>query len=152
MIVPILNEHYIINNNGCYIWIKAIHKTGYVVASHRVNGKPGVVYVHKFLWEQKYGKVPLGLELDHTCNIPHCINIEHLEAVTHGENIRRGYVRGTRTPRGINNTKCINGHDYTEANTGVHHGRRECKICVKQRDNNRYKIKKIKDSLRRING
>ena len=108
MIVPILNKDYVIIDKGyktpCHVWVKARTKGGYARAGYTVSYKKKVfVLVHRFLYEEKYGKLPPKLQIDHLCNTRSCINIEHLEAVTNGENQRRGFERGTKFPTG----KCL---------------------------------------------
>jgi hypothetical protein len=147
MIDPILGKHYKIIDMGytslCYVWIKSCDSKGYAQAFHDFFGKKTVVRVHKFLWEKKYGQTPDGKILDHLCNTRNCINIEHLEPVTHGENLHRGFIRGTKKPSGacvgkFNNIYCANGHKYTKENTYMFRGYRQCKICRKVRNAKRY--------------
>lgn len=44
--------------------------------------------VHKYVWEKVYGKVPIGMEIMHSCDNPGCINIHHLSIGTHTDNMR----------------------------------------------------------------
>lgn len=66
------------------------------------------------------------MEIDHTCSNPPCVNPAHLEAVTHEENVRRAVERKTH---------CVNGHEYTEANTYRHPNGvwRDCRKCISLR-------------------
>ena len=52
------------------------------------NGKR--ILAHRFLYEQKYGKIKEGMVIDHLCKTTRCINTEHMEVVTQAENTRRG--------------------------------------------------------------
>ena len=38
--------------------------------------------------------IPDGYEVDHLCQVKHCVRPDHLDAVTHSENIRRAHNRG----------------------------------------------------------
>lgn len=72
-------------NNDCIIW-KKFKLKGYGVIQR--NGK--CYRAHKYYYEQKFGKVPEGLVLDHLCRDRACVNVDHLEVVTQAENVRRG--------------------------------------------------------------
>lgn len=80
-------DHYIIDSNGCWVWQSSISTKGYGKFHPQKN-----VYLraHIYYYERKFGKVPDGLELDHTCRNRRCVNLDHLEPVTKLENIRRG--------------------------------------------------------------
>ncbi|MGO8905958.1 MAG: HNH endonuclease signature motif containing protein [Solirubrobacteraceae bacterium] len=62
----------------------------------RVGGRTHLA--HRAAYEERYGEIPDGTELDHLCGYRDCVNPEHLEAVSHAENIRRG--RGTKLKPG----------------------------------------------------
>lgn len=107
----------------CWLW------TGYKGRGYggiRIRGKD--VRTHRFAYELLVGPIPDGLELDHLCRVRHCMNPDHLEPVTtRSENILRGY-----RARGLKN-HCVHGHEYTEASTVMFRGKRQCRICHKQR-------------------
>jgi len=74
------------DKTGCHVWQGALRGKGY---GHMwVTGH--IVATHIYYYEKKYGPVPKGLELDHTCRNPTCCNPDHLEPVTNIENVRRG--------------------------------------------------------------
>ena len=79
---------YFINESGCWIWIGSIVGSGY--GQIRIDGVN--VYAHRFSYEQKHGKIPKGLEMDHICRVRNCVNPDHVEPVTHKENVIRGYI------------------------------------------------------------
>lgn len=81
-------EEYAIDvKTGCWEWQRS--KAGNY--GHKwVGGK--TVYSHVWYYEQEYGKVPEGLEIDHKCKNPSCCNPDHLEAVTSAENSYRSSV------------------------------------------------------------
>ena len=76
----------------CWLWLGARSSTGYGV--FRAYGR--VVKAHGFAYERFVDDVPKGLELDHLCNVRHCVNPDHLEPVTHTENVARGVTRRRR--------------------------------------------------------
>lgn len=51
-----------------------------------INGKHQRLF--RYLYEQKYGKIPKGLVLRHKCDNPNCCNIKHLEVGTQKDNVR----------------------------------------------------------------
>ena len=51
----------------------------------RRNGKK--YYLHRYLWEQKFGEILEGKILMHTCDNVRCVNLDHLILGTHKENM-----------------------------------------------------------------
>lgn len=49
-----------------------------------INNKPQRLF--RYLYEQKYGKIPKGFLVRHKCDNPHCCNIEHLELGSYRDN------------------------------------------------------------------
>lgn len=69
-------KKFIISENGCYLWIgaKSVHGYGNV-RINKINYR-----CHRVAYEEKNGKIPDGLVLDHLCNNKNCINPKHLTA------------------------------------------------------------------------
>jgi HNH endonuclease len=63
--------------DGCWIWTACRQHNGYGVFQDN-----GYWMAHRFIWEQLKGKIPKGMVLGHTCNVPCCVNLAHLELVT----------------------------------------------------------------------
>lgn len=108
---------------GCWMWMAAIHWTGYGV------GKDGLAHRHSY--EAFVGPIPSGLQIDHLCRNRWCVNPAHLEAVTQKVNIMRGHGFGAKNAR---RTHCPRGHPYSDTNTKVWVGadgcrRRACIAC-----------------------
>lgn len=100
----------------CWLWVGPVWK-GY--------GKFAGTTAHRVVYLRSGGTIPEGLELDHVCRKPLCVNPKHLEPVTREENARR---------RGAAIVACINGHDYTPANTYIRpDGNRDCRACIRDR-------------------
>lgn len=104
----------------CWEWEGARDRLGYGRVSAKTYGGP---MAHKVIYEVLVGPVPNGLELDHLCSNPPCYNPAHLEPVTHAENVRRAARRITHCPQ---------GHKYTDENTKIRRGKRECRVCVQE--------------------
>jgi hypothetical protein len=120
----------------CWLWTAFINTDGY--GKFRWQGEMRLA--HRVAYEQLFGPVPDGLELDHLCRNHACCNPTHLEPVTHGENVRRG-----TSPLAINaaKTHCPAGHAYDTANTHVAANRqRHCRTCRRDRERARYARRK----------
>lgn len=117
-------------NSGCWLW------TGGASAGYaRLRAVPGrTTLVYRLLWEDTYGPVPQGLELDHKCRVRLCVNPEHMEPVTRRENIRRGVAPIARQ---MMQTHCIRGHPLFGDNLYTYRTRygfaRKCKACKQLR-------------------
>lgn len=79
-----------VDDAGCWLWNRKVRTDGYGVKS---LGKYEEVRAHRWVYEQRIGAIPDGLELDHLCNTPRCVNPAHLEPVTHEENMLRQWRR-----------------------------------------------------------
>lgn len=139
-------------NSGCWLWFGATtgnsgkrHRGGY--GRFRIGNK--TIGAHIFSYQQKYGKVPDGLELDHKCKLRICVNPEHLEPVTRQENVRRGDAGKHLATK----THCPNGHPRTEDNLYryARYGRKFswCRECLRAqwRKQNARKAKKCQPLL-----
>ena len=74
----------------CWIWTGATNGYwGYGIVKIMYHH----VYVHRYSYEYYNGEIPIGLQIDHLCNVRLCVNPDHLEAVTQSENMKRAYDR-----------------------------------------------------------
>lgn len=130
------------NEQGCTPWLGTVNRTGYGYFSR--GGRPTLA--HRFAYEQQFGSVPEGQQLDHTCHTqdkscrggvtcPHrrCVNPAHLEPVTGKENNNRGRAAELAHERRESAESCPSGHPFTPENTGrSSRGYRYCQECNRQ--------------------
>ena len=109
-------EHISIDHD-CWEWHGFHDRDGYAYLSFAQTP------VHRVVFEDTFGPMPKGTQIDHLCRNTSCVNPTHLEAVTSAENIRR---RVRRLP-----DACPRGHAYTPENTYVYSvtGHRHCRAC-----------------------
>lgn len=112
--------------SGCWLWEGTVSRTGYAMTS----GRKGSNLVHRVMYEQRYGPIPVGLTLDHLCRVRSCVNPDHLEAVTMRENCLRGVGITARQAR---QTHCKQGHELTPSNIYPNRKGRFCIRCARDR-------------------
>jgi hypothetical protein len=86
---------YVVNEDGCWIWQRAISNVGYGLTSFEGRTRTA----HRVYYERKWGEIPPGVHLDHLCGVRACVNPDHLQPVAHAVNIQRG--RGAKLTEGM---------------------------------------------------
>ena len=82
--------HFVANEStGCWDWLSGKDGSGY----GNIPTKTGMVRAHRVYYEWWYGKIPLGLHVDHICRNRSCVNPAHLRCVTRSANLRNTPVR-----------------------------------------------------------
>lgn len=114
--------------SGCIPWTGRLDRDGYgIFTVSRKNWR-----AHRFAYEAKFGKIPEGLVIDHFfCDMRSCVNPDHLKPVTRGANTLRSTIGITAV--NAMKTHCPKKHEYTEENTRISRGKRNCRTCEKLR-------------------
>lgn len=112
---------------SCWIWRGPHDGNGYG-RLYIAHGK--FLSVHRYAYEQRFGAIPDGLDLDHICRVKDCANPDHLQAVSHAENCLRGIGVHAQNAR---KTHCKWGHKFDDENTArTPEGFRKCKACKRE--------------------
>lgn len=122
-----------ITAGGCMLWMPGSRDgNGYgqfYVGQHPVTNRKWLAKAHRVAYSLRYGPIPDGLEIDHSCGMRTCVRPDHLEAVTPKENQSRGI-------KGVVRAHCKRDHEYTPENTYIYvnpySGRvtRNCRKCT----------------------
>lgn len=110
----------------CKPWTGAVQSKGY--GNLKVNGKTKLA--HRVAYEEAYGPIPDGHEVDHLCRNTICCEPLHLEAVTHRENVIRGMHPNVVAFRA---GTCTRGHDKSETYRRKSNGQAVyCRACRRE--------------------
>lgn len=121
---------------GCWLWTGFCTPTGYGKTS--VERRPA--YAHRVSWELRYGPIPRGLYVCHSCDNPSCVRPDHLFVATQRENLRDMSLKGRGSRYNALRTHCVNGHEFSPENTALRKSRkgRRCRICMREGSARRY--------------
>ncbi len=90
---------------NCYEWTGAILESGY--GEFYYDGM--MRYAHRVAWLLKYGEIPEGKEIGHTCNNKHCVNTDHLILTTPTERMGVDHSNTTCYLCGSKETRTVRG-------------------------------------------
>lgn len=117
--------------DDCWQWTASTMGGRYPYGWFSKSGVKSVGHAHRFSYELHNGPIPEGLVVDHLCRNPRCVRPDHLEAVTWRENLDRGDP--SQADKNVVKTHCKRGHEFSEENTRMQRGTRQCRICDKIR-------------------
>lgn len=117
----------------CIEWAGALDRDGYGRFTVKDEGRTTVLSAHRVAFVLGTGtQVPVGLEIDHTCDNRKCVTPEHLAAVTSQHNTLRSQTNPTAMNK--RKTHCKHGHRFDDENTYVTpSGYRRCRKCHARR-------------------
>lgn len=114
-----------IDGNKCFIVTSHTPlSTGYLL-----TGKNGVrKSMHRLVYEECFGEIPLGLVVRHKCDVKNCINPEHLELGTQSDNVM-DTVKRNRTLKGAENPQSkLSEEMVRQIKAMIAEGKRNCEI------------------------
>lgn len=79
--------------DGCWLWMSARDRDGYgrFKAEHE-----GVLHktAHRYSYHLNKGKIPFGLQICHTCDVPACVRPDHMLLGTGADNMADKMAKG----------------------------------------------------------
>lgn len=118
-------------STGCLLWTGPVNKrTGRGQTWFRGKNR----YVHVISYLINHGELPLGLQVNHHCDVMICVNGDHVYAGTQADNMADMDARGRRANQNSRKTHCVNDHEFSADNTFIKtDGSRMCRECHRQR-------------------
>lgn len=114
-------------SGDCLIYNGSLDRDGYGMFFLRDKNRRA----HRVAWFDKFGEIPEGLVVNHTCRRRNCVNHQHLQTVTRTENSKRdstsvAYINSQKT-------RCPRGHEYDKTVMWGGKPQRVCTPCTNTR-------------------
>lgn len=106
--------------NECWPWLARKNNNGYGVFGVKVGERWQNRYAHRVAYEIRFGQLPAGVVLRHSCDNPPCCNPAHLVPGTQADNmqdmVRRGRHGFALPPATVERLHDLtaDGYDYKE--------------------------------------
>ena len=125
-----------IPESGCLLWMGRIGRDGY--GDVNLNGKP--VATHRFSWIKRYGEIPKGLYVLHTCDTKSCINTNHLFLGTQKDNMKDAAIKDKLSRKLTNQDvlHIVDLHNYGFSMYRIAKIYKVCKSTIRMTIKNRY--------------
>ena len=82
------NIVYELDDKGCHVCIShKVDSAGYPSMGKGLGKGSGSARAHRRIYEERYGKIPKGLLVRHSCDNKRCVNINHLSLGTYKDNL-----------------------------------------------------------------
>jgi len=116
-----------VTGRNCWEWSGYVHINQYGYFSF--NGTPTTA--HRFSYLSCVGDIASGNDVHHLCENRLCVNPSHLTQMTRSSHISVSPAGKSYWANAYD--RCKHGHDYTDENTYMVNGYRQCRICKQER-------------------
>ena len=89
------------SEDGCWLFAGAVcNQAGHV---HFTRADGSRVYAHRFSYQLHHGRrrIPAGLVVMHSCDVPRCVNPAHLSVGTQKQNVHDAMGKGRRRQKHV---------------------------------------------------
>lgn len=117
------------SSTECWPWNGGTNRKGYGNFGLNRQGRKSIA-AHRYAYELAHGLIPNGKQVHHVCENKACQNPAHLTLLEPGEHSLIGNGFSGRNAR---KTHCKRGHPLTPENCYDYAGKRECKLCARER-------------------